>query len=203
MNLHILRQHINSREWSKAWFNNYYHEDVYCYIENRFSPIVLKYLNKTKGKVLDAACGFRNSYLEKAKIDKSLCFGLDIDPTVIVKNSFHKNFIINDLHYFRSKQKFEIIISVYTWEHLHSPDIVLNNFYNSLTEQGIVIIIAPQKWHYASIVGRIISNTLKKFVWRALKGHDTFLYPAFYHLCSRKSLYQEAYRQDFDIMHFS
>lgn len=194
---------MNLKKLSRKWFNKFNHEDIYGYIEKRFFPIVYKYISEIKGKVLDAGCGFGNPYLEKLQIDKSLTIGIDIDPTVRGRNKLHNNFIIDDLHYFDTEEQFEAIISVNTWEHLHSPDLVLKNFYNCLSDRGIVIVIAPQSWHYINIIGRILPNGLKDFSWRILKNHSHAPYPVHYYLCSKKTFFLEARHQNYKIQHFS
>lgn len=160
-------------------------------------------MGEIKGKVLDAGCGFGNPYLEKLQINKSLSVGIDIDPTVKSRNKLHSNFIIDDLHYFDTEEQFEAIISVDTWEHLHSPDLVLKNLYNCLSKRGVLIIIASQSWHYISIIGRILPNCLKNLAWRILKGHNRAPYLVYYCFCSKKTLFLEALRQNFKIQYFS
>jgi len=194
---------MDLRALSHNWFNKFYNENVYTYLEKRFFKIVIKYLANIDGAILDAACGAGNPYLEKMYINKNRLFGIDIDPSVRIRNKLHENFIIEDLHHMKTERKFQAIISVNTWEHLQSPSIVLKNFYNSLSDRGIIIIIAPQRWHYISIIERILPLNLKNLAWQLLKGRRNMPYPAFYHLCSQKKLFLEAHRQKLDVMHFS
>ncbi len=186
---------------SRNYFNKIYHEDIYGYFENRFRPIIFKYIKKVNGIVLDAACGFENKYLKELNYKNTV--GVDIDPDVKYKNKLHKNIIIQDLHYLDLTQKFGGIVSVNTWEHLHSPELVLKNFHNILNDDGIIIIIAPQRWHYISLIERSLPKYLKNKAWKVLKGIDCMPYQAYYQLCSKKTLFSVAMRNGFIIEHFS
>lgn len=188
-------------KWSRNWFNNYYHEDIYGYVFARFIPIVTKYISQSKGTILDAACGFGNQYIKKLGLTNTI--GMDIDPLVKDKNQLHKEFIIGDLHELKAKQEFNCIISLNTWEHLHSPQIVMKNFYNALSDNGILVIIAPQRWHHIAIFESLLPSYFKNMAWRILKNHNHMPYNTFYKLCSRKKLISEAVRQGFTVEHFS
>jgi SAM-dependent methyltransferase len=190
------------RNWSRSLFGKLYKEDIYSYRFNRFFPVVKKYLGNSKGKLLDAACGFGNRYLKELQISKSYLVGIDIDPDVTKKNDLHDKFIIDDLHSFITEERFNAIISLNTWEHLRSPETVLKKFHHVLHSHGIVIIIAPQRFHYISIIERMLPVSAKHMAWRILKGKKRMPYPAFYNLCSEKSLSLAALRQNFEIEYF-
>ena len=119
------------------------------------------------------------------------------------KNVRNVGFIIEDLHHFKIETKFKAIISVNTWEHLLSPSIVLKNLYNSLSNEGILVIIGSQRWHYISIIERILPLSIKNLAWRLLKGRSNMPYPTFYYFCSKRILFVEAYRQKYELIHFS
>jgi len=192
---------MNFRMWSRNWFNNYYHEDIYGYIVNRFLPIVCEYMGEIKGPLLDAACGFGNPYLDKLRLNKMV--GMDIDPTVKDRNKLHQEFIIGYLHYLNTEQRFEGIISINTWEHLHTPELVLENFFKVLSDQGVLIVIAPQRWNYISVIERLLPKYLKDIAWRIYKDRDHMPYPAYYRLCSKKTLLEAARCQGFNTEYFS
>lgn len=160
-------------------------------------------MNGVKGSLLDAACGYGNHYLEKLDLNDFSTVGIDIDPTVKEKNILHKDFIVCDLHYLRTKCKFSCIISTNTLEHLHSPEIVLHNFYNILFEEGVLIIIAPQRWHYVSVIERLLPNRIKDLAWKILKGKEHMPFPAYYKLCTRRSLTSAAVKLGFQVEYFS
>jgi len=189
------------RKWSHDWFKNHYRENIWGYIEKRFFPVVYKYMNEEQGLVLDAGCGFGNPYLEKLRLDNTV--GMDIDPSVKDRNKIHREFIIGDLHYLNTKQRFNSIISVMTWEHLHSPRLVLNTFSNILKDHGILVIIAPQRWHYTAIIARLLPSYVQNICWRIIKHRKCMPYPVYYRLCSKNTLLGEASHQGFSIEYFA
>ena len=79
---------MRARNLSQNFFKIYFKEEIYGYIEKRLFPIVFKQMSEINGRVLDAACGFGNPYLEKLNINSSLTIGLDVDPVVKKKNRY-------------------------------------------------------------------------------------------------------------------
>ena len=82
-------------KWSRNWFYRHYGEDIYGYIEKRFSPIIKNNIGEESGYILDAACGFRNTFIQDIGLHNTV--GMDINPEVKNKNKLHKEFIIGDL----------------------------------------------------------------------------------------------------------
>jgi SAM-dependent methyltransferase len=190
-----------ARQWSYCYFMEKYGESVWEYLETRFEPIVSKYINGNK-IVLDAACGFNNVFLERLNFKSSESVGVDINDEVRGLNKIHRKFIICDLHYLRSEKKFETIISLYTWEHLQSPAIVLRNFFELLEKGGTAIIIAPQRWYYVSLIERILPSFLKNLAWKIMKQKNKMPYPTYFKLCTKRSLSREAQKVGFTIDFF-
>lgn len=170
-------------------------------MEARFEPIVRKYLDG-KSRVLDAACGFNNSLLARMKFRSDESVGVDINEEVRHSNALHKNFLICDMHALRSEARFEAVISLFTWEHLHSPDVVLRNFFSSLEEGGIAIIVGPQRGYYVSVIARLLPEALRNAAWRLIKQKTKMPFPAYFRLCTRKSLAAEAGKIGFKIEYF-
>ena len=146
---------------------------------------------------MDAACGFNNPYLHHTENLNTI--GLDIDPQVKIKNKIHKKFIISDIHEINFKDEFDYVISVYTWEHLQNPEIVLSKIYEALKDQGVFIIIAPNRYYYISIIERLLSSRFKNMAWKLLKGRPFMPYPAYYKLCTRRELCRHAEKKGFKL----
>ncbi len=193
---------MNARKWSHHFFKRMFNEDIWEYEKNRYHSILRRYIGEINGKVLDAACGFTNPYIEKKDLENKFSVGMDIDSAVKDKNKIHNEFIIGDLHGFKSRQEFQLIFSVNTLEHLHDPERVLQNFYHALSDGGTLIIIASQRWHYVSIIERILPGYLKNAAWKILKDKDKMPFPAYYHLCSKKTLISAAERTGFEVEQF-
>ena len=182
------------KRFSVYIFNKLFHRNLYDEPFEAFFLIVKKYLvdNDQNGKILDAACGFHNRYISKLLSNNYLnvekLIGLDIDETVNQKNNIHNKIIIQDLHSPIKLDNIQGIISLYTWEHLHSPNVVLKNFNNILNDNGVVIIIASQRYYYISILERIMPAYLKNLIWKLLAGQDKMPYPAYFNLCAETAL---------------
>ena len=187
-----------STQASKRIFQILYKKTLWSEPESTFRPIVDKYITEgSAGKtLLDAACGYGNPYLkhlvEARRIDVDNLIGMDIDAEALDKNKLHKTIIIQDLHNLLNCANVDHIISLYTWEHLHSPEIVLQNFRQALNPDGTITIIAPQKHFYISIVERWLPGRLKNYAWRLFKSRSQMPYPAYFKLCTESSLRREA-----------
>jgi SAM-dependent methyltransferase len=104
-------------------------------------------------KVLDIACGEGyGSYLIKQWGAKSV-LGVDID--LVSVNNAKKNFGINGVDFKCSsvedlviEDKFDLIISLETIEHVTSPELYLSKLKSMLQDNGILIISCPNDHYY-------------------------------------------------------
>ena len=184
---------------SKCLFSIFFKENMYGYVERRFSSIVHKYLSNSE-PLLDAACGLNNVYLNGR--DLKCSFGVDIDPNVKIKNKIHKKFIIQDLHKPLPNEKFKTIISIYTFEHLVDSSKVLTNFKEVLANDGSIIIVAPIDMYYISILERLTPKFIKNLSWKILKGKKRMPYPAYFSLCNKHDLHDYADKLNLKIVDF-
>ena len=179
---------MNAKAWSHRWFKKHMSEDIYEFSRARYQPVVNRYLSEIKGTILDAACGYGNFLWDREAIRCSRSVGLDIDAEAIRKNQIHNEFINQDMRDLLRRDAFEGILSVYTWEHLEDPDKVLRNFFEALTPGGILVIVGASRWHYISMFERALPRSLKDVAWRLLKGIPHMPYPAYYRLCTKRSI---------------
>lgn len=155
------------------------------------------------GVLLDAACGSRNVLLDKELLGVRTV-GLDADPAVRDRNTLHDEFLIQDLHDpIQFDERFSAVVSMFTWEHLRDPAVVLENFRSALRDEGLLCIVAPQKWHYVSIIESLLPRPIKNIAWMAIKGQSHMPYPTFYRYCTKKSLLTLTDDHGFDVLHFS
>lgn len=188
--------------WSDTYFKKHFSCSMTDYILNISLPLVERHLSGRK-KLLDAACGSGNMYLQKIDISKAETTGLDIDASVRKTNKLHKNIVIQDMHEFKTEPQFDAIFSLFTWEHLHSPEKVLKNFYSSLLDEGVLIIVASNKWYYLSAIDRLLSKHLRNLVWKTLKGRKEMPYPTYYQQCTEKDLRCEAENTGFRCLSYN
>lgn len=186
------------RELSLAYFRWLHDDEIWTYNQNRYLPIVKEALDSADGVVVDAACGFRNIYLERLPVEDSI--GIDIDESVREKNPHHSEFVIQDLHDEMDLVEVGAIISVNTWEHLERSEIVLRNFYSILKDNAPLIILAPQKYYYISLLTLVLPGKIQDLAWRLAKNRSHMPYPSFYRLCSEKTLAAAAERVGYELV---
>ncbi|MEM9683480.1 MAG: methyltransferase domain-containing protein [Pseudomonadota bacterium] len=186
------------RSCSLCLFNGIYGEEFWEFNQRRFLPVVRDALAPVSGPVVDAACGAWNYYL--AHLDRRETIGIDLDDSVRERNTLHNDFLICDLHEPIALQDIGGVISVNTWEHLQNPNKVLNNFRNILKKDGVLIIVAPQKYYYISLVVLALPNKIKDLAWRLLTRRTHMPFPAYYRLCTRSSLERGARENGFELV---
>ncbi len=191
---------------SRTIFCRLYGRDIYEEPFLSFMPVVREHLAGKSKRILDAACGSNNpllaDLLAAGEVELGNIVGLDIDQSVRTTNKLHRSILIQDLHDPISGHQFDAVISLYTWEHLERPEAVLVNFHEVLAKDGVVIIIAPQRFDYVSTIERILPKSLKNLAWQVLKGKDKMPYPAFFRLCTRRSLGASSEEAGFVLEHY-
>jgi SAM-dependent methyltransferase len=188
------------RTVSMTLFSRLYGEELWQYDQSRFRPIVCEALDPIEGIIVDAACGSWNAYLYGRTSAETV--GIDVDPAVRDRNRIHRRFLIQDLHDEIGLQEVGAIVSVNTWEHLRCPETVLRNFHKILKRGSPLIIIAPQRHHYISLLNLILPKPFQDFAWRVNTAHKEMPFPAFYRLCNRNSLARAAAANGFDLVEY-
>lgn len=122
-------------------------------IANRFYKDILKYLNPN-ADLLNIGCGkylvFENYILSNLDVNISCC---DVLPVEINYDKKKINFFIQDIEKpFKLKKKYDIITFFEVIEHIDNTDILLQNCYNNLKKNGLLIFSCP---NLASIYCRI------------------------------------------------
>ena len=190
----------------KKWFAFTNGTVAYEQPYNSFLPIVRKHLTGKK-HILDAACGFKNRYLETLVAENSIPLdglaGIDIDPIVKDKNRLHHTIYVQDIHNPFPVSGFEAAISLYTWEHLCLPTVALKNFRDALIPGGKLIIIGAQRYCLASTLERMMPKFVKDLIWRVFQGKPAMPYPTFACCCTSGSLTKAARHSKFRMLHYS
>ena len=111
-------------------------------------------------------------------------FGLDIDPNPLcfdVYDFFLVQSIENKL-----EKKFDLIISKTLLEHLTDNNKCLSVIYDALHKKGMTIHYIPSKYHFYSIILRIIGPKLQKILIHYFRPEAELVtgYPAYFHKCS-------------------
>lgn len=189
-----------ARSASFSLFERLYGEDFWEYRVSRFLPTVRDALDGMEGVLVDAACGSWNVFL--ARLTRGETIGIDLDGRVRDWNKLHERILIQDVHDAIPLENVGAVISVYTWEHLRAPDIVLGRFHNILKPGAPLIIAAPQKYGYASILTMLLGAGLRDWLWRVMRGRKRMPFPVYYRLCTRASLAPAADAAGFDLVEY-
>ncbi|MDA3930972.1 MAG: methyltransferase domain-containing protein [Prolixibacteraceae bacterium] len=109
--------------------------------------------NDTKIDILDAGSGYGQYSYRMAKLfPKATIYGVDVKTEQIedCNNFFTQQgfgdrvkFDFADLTQFSSNKKFDLILSVDVMEHILDDRAVLKNFYNALSDDGLLLITTP------------------------------------------------------------
>ncbi len=111
-----------------------------------------KYKNSINVSILDAGCGFgQYSYYIAKKNPQWNIVSVDVNSDEInkCKTFFNKTGLKNvspvvaDLTSYINHNKYDLILSIDVMEHIENDKLVLRNFYDSLKENGMLLISTP------------------------------------------------------------
>ena len=118
--------------------------------------------------VLEAGCG-SVSHLQIPNTGKMI--GIDISEQQLKRNEQLDEKIVGDLQvYPLGKQQYDVIVSWDVLEHLDRPDKALKNLFQSLADDGIIILAAPNIASIKGIVTKLLSHTLQVAFYRYVIG---------------------------------
>ena len=114
-------------------------------------------------KVLEAGCG-SYSNISMPKNISYYIVGIDISEEQLQKNSVVHEKIVGDIQsYPLPSSEFDAIVCWWVMEHLSQPEKALNNFLQSIKEDGIIILAVP---NVLSVKGLITKYTPHWFhIW--------------------------------------
>ena len=131
---------------AERWVNKFMHKKVEKEHIDRYMHI-LKY---TKNKlVLDSACGAGyGTYLISTKGEAKNIIGVDLDKDAIRYGNYRYpnnniNRFVADATIFSYDNKFDVIVSFETIEHVTEYNKLLENYYKNLNDDGILLISTP------------------------------------------------------------
>ena len=136
-----------------------FYQSVYLKGEKKhFTPFVTKGTTSTEAKevikemkwkgkrVLDVGCGTGNFAREVAKKDAKYVLGIDYADEAIKiaeKNNKEKNLKFKKLDVIKLDEKFDIIVSIGTIEHMDNPIKIIKKLKSCLNKNGKIILTTP------------------------------------------------------------
>jgi len=108
----------------------------------RFKKIIKKI--PPNSKLLDLGCGFDGFFLKKikTKLDEGVGIDLNINSNINIKNARLLSYAIDNRLPFRDNY-FDIITSLANIEHLHNPEIIMQEIFRILKPGGILLMTTP------------------------------------------------------------
>ena len=136
-----------------------FYQSVYLKGEKKhFTPFVTKGITSTEAKevikemkwkgkrVLDVGCGTGNFAREIAKKDAKYVLGIDYADEAIKiakKTNKRKNLKFKKLDVIKLDEKFDIIVSIGTIEHMDNPIKIIKKLKSCLNKNGKIILTTP------------------------------------------------------------
>lgn len=149
--------------------------------ENRLRAAVRERL-PGGGVLLDAGCGpwlgLTRLYVERA----GLCVGMDVEDLNPEMLSTGARGVMGDLRALPFRPgSIDVVAMRSVVEHLARPEEVFHDLCGILKPGGWIVAIAPSRWYYASLAGRIIPDAMGHRILEFIFGptvHDNF--PVYY-----------------------
>jgi 2-polyprenyl-3-methyl-5-hydroxy-6-metoxy-1,4-benzoquinol methylase len=169
-----------SKELLEKQYQHHHHKgDRYGYLvcQGERKPLLKKWIGKGK-KILDLGC--RDGALTEAFASENTIVGADVDRQALltIKKQLAIDTLWVDLNqeWPFSENSFDVIVACELLEHLHHPQILIENVYRTLKPGGLFIGSVPNSFR--------VRNRMKFFVGKEFDNDPTHL-----HRFSHQKLY--------------
>jgi ubiquinone/menaquinone biosynthesis C-methylase UbiE len=149
-------------------------------------------------RVLDAGAGAGDLFQYELKEQVKEMVGVDLDPRVESNPRLHRG-IKSDLTNIPCEDEtFDLVFSRYVFEHVAEPQAFLGEMHRLLKPGGSLLFLAPNKWHYFSLVAQCTPMAFHSWYNRKRGRDDEDTFPTLYKLNSPGDLNREMDRAGFD-----
>lgn len=165
------------------------HYSSYVPIWDYYASLISK--NIGSGVVfLDAGCGWRNNTVEGYLTEDIIAVGVDIDFEALKDNSTYKNLCCSTLENLPFKNNtFDMITTKCVLEHIEHPEVVFSEFSRVLKRRGRLIMVLPNLYNPAMLVGKLTPLWLHKKLMGAIsKRYEEDIYSTYFRCNSVWSL---------------
>ena len=153
---------------------------------NDLKQMIVGYIKKNSPKNILEAGGIDRPILQKS--NNYFYFGLDLENKLNC-HDIYDTFLVQSIEE-PLDQKFNLIISKTLLEHVPNNNKSLKVIYDALYNDGVTMHYVPCKFHFYSIILRLIGNKWQKFLIHYIRPEAESVtgYPAFFHKCSAKQI---------------
>lgn len=161
-------------------------DETMVYLSNVFASLC-----KQDSTVLDAGCGNGNYIIDENRAKIGWAFGVDvsIDETA-------KNICLDDLKFASLEKlpfednKFDLVVSLWVFEHLENPKIVFQEIYRVLKPNGYFLFATPNSSYFPiKLVSTLKYVKVNHFLNKVLFGREEKeIFPTYYRANTIKDL---------------
>jgi ubiquinone/menaquinone biosynthesis C-methylase UbiE len=161
-------------------------------LEKRLTP---------NSSVLDAGCGHGNYIIDELRDKFSSAIGIDVAPEVMDKNVCLDKTIVGNIESLPFENNtFDLIISLWVFEHVENPQKVYTEIARVLKPGGYFAFATPNKKSILIALRRMMNDTIAKYLVKKTYGReedDTF--SVYYRTNTIRDITQLAAKNNFTI----
>lgn len=133
-------------------------------------------------KILDLGCGQGNFVIDKYKKKIRNVVGVDISKKDTRKNKSVDNIVIADVQKKLpfAEGEFDLVLSLWTLEHLAKPEAALKEVYRVLKKGGIFLFVTPHSLSYLLLIKKIIGESVNKLILKLFYGRKEGVFKTYY-----------------------
>lgn len=136
-------------------------------------------------------CDYRKS-VRTLKGHAKEVIGADVDPAVLENRSTDRNLLINGGTIELPSESVDIVIADYVLEHVDDPGSFAQEIKRILKPGGYFCARTPHKWHYISLLAKMVKNAHHSRIIRGVQPNraDLDIFPTKYKMNTVNSLVQ-------------
>jgi SAM-dependent methyltransferase len=135
---------------------------------------------KTRALVLDAGCGPGRVFHYRTSRRPRFIVGLDSSASVRENRNVNRC-LVGDLEALPFPDAtFDVVISAHVLEHVERPEAVFAELARVLKPGGRLLVLTPNRWHYVSLLARLLPHGMHVAVNRARGLSEDDVFPTQY-----------------------
>jgi SAM-dependent methyltransferase len=142
----------------------------------------------SESRVLDAGAGAGELFQYELKDKAMEIVGVDLDPRVERNPQLHRGICANLTNIPVEDNYFDLVFSRYVLEHIDNPQEFLQEIYRILKPGGCFLFLAPNRWHYVSIIASFTPMWFHNWYNRLRGRQEDDTFPTVYHLNTRSRI---------------